>query len=88
MSVPSYHLLLFTGACTPVIALCFKWQCIIMCGYTHMQDDCQPAVVHEVAVSASGSAVCGGTLSHYMTRVVIMWMSVVIVHTPYIMHSE
>ena len=33
---------------------------IIMCGYTHMPDECQPAVVHEVAVSASGTAVCVG----------------------------
>ena len=33
---------------------------IITCGYTHMQDECQPAVVHEVAVSASGSAACVG----------------------------
>ena len=33
---------------------------IVMCGYTHMQEDCQPAVVYEVAVSASGSAACVG----------------------------
>ena len=28
--------------------------------WLHPQDDCQPAVVHEVAVSASGTAVCVG----------------------------
>ena len=28
--------------------------------WLHSQDDCQPAIVHEVAVSARGSAVCVG----------------------------
>ena len=26
--------------------------------WLHSQDDCQPAIVHEVAVTARGSAVC------------------------------
>ena len=39
-----------------------------MFGCTHMQDDCQPAIVHEVAVSASGIAVCVEA-HHYTTGV-------------------
>ena len=26
----------------------------------HIQDDCQPAILHEVAVNADGNAVCVG----------------------------
>ena len=28
--------------------------------WLHSQDDCQPTILHEVAVSASGNAVCVG----------------------------
>ena len=56
----------------------------ILLVWLHSQDDCQPAIVHEVAVSASGVAVCVGAhwVIIYMTWVVMTWMAVVIMHTP------